>query len=48
MTIIEERDYITNNKSSGYRSYHIVINYPLQQIDGEKIIKAEIQIRLWR
>ena len=45
MTIIEERDYITNNKSSGYRSYHIVINYPLQQIDGEKIIKAEIQIR---
>ena len=45
MTIIEERDYITNNKSSGYRSYHIVINYPLQQIDGEKIVKAEIQIR---
>ena len=49
MTIIEERDYITNNKSSGYRSYHIVINYPLQQIDGEKIIKAdEIAARLRR
>ena len=42
---LRKRNYITNNKSSGYRSYHIVINYPLQQIDGEKIIKAEIQIR---
>lgn len=45
MKITEERDYVTNNKSSGYRSYHMVVEYPLQQIDGEKIVKAEIQIR---
>jgi putative GTP pyrophosphokinase len=43
--IVEERDYITNMKSSGYRSYHIIIKYPLQTAHGEKHIFAEIQIR---
>lgn len=45
MKVIIERDYITNKKASGYRSYHVVIEYPVQLIDGEKIILAEIQIR---
>nr|WP_253953566.1 GTP pyrophosphokinase family protein [Pediococcus ethanolidurans] len=45
MTIIEERDYINNEKPSGYRSYHIVVEYPVQLISGEKKILAEIQIR---
>ena len=45
MTILEERDYISNVKPSGYRSYHIVIEYPVQLITGEKRILAEIQIR---
>lgn len=43
--IIEERDYISHNKASGYRSYHIVISYPVQTIYGEKKILVEIQIR---
>ncbi|MFS0782856.1 GTP pyrophosphokinase family protein [Bacillus sp. 1P06AnD] len=43
--IIEERDYISHEKSSGYRSYHVVIQYPVQTIYGEKKILAEIQIR---
>lgn len=43
--IEEERDYITNIKNSGYRSYHIIIKYPLQTGHGEKMIFAEIQIR---
>ncbi|WP_192986431.1 GTP pyrophosphokinase [Carnobacterium mobile] len=43
--IVEERDYITNQKESGYRSYHVVFEYPVQVIDGEKIILAEVQIR---
>ena len=43
--IIEERDYISNKKTSGYRSYHLIIRYPVQTIDGEKYILAEIQIR---
>jgi putative GTP pyrophosphokinase len=43
--IVEERDYITNQKPSGYRSYHVVIRYPVQTITGEKKILVEIQIR---
>lgn len=43
--IIQERDYIANKKASGYRSYHLVIEYPVQLISGEKKILVEIQIR---
>lgn len=43
--IVEERDYITNKKPSGYRAYHVVIEYPVETIQGEKKILAEIQIR---
>lgn len=43
--ILEERDYITNTKPSGYRSYHLVIEYPLNTAWGIKNVLAEIQIR---
>ena len=43
--IVEERNYITHKKTSGYRSYHVVIRYPVQTIHGEKKILVEIQIR---
>ena len=45
LKIIEERDYISNKKQSGYRSYHIIIEYPVQTIHGEISLLAEIQIR---
>lgn len=45
LEIVEERDYINNIKESGYRSYHIIIKYPVQTAFGEKKILAEIQIR---
>ncbi|WML49552.1 GTP pyrophosphokinase family protein [Neobacillus sp. PS3-34] len=45
LEVIEERDYISHKKMSGYRSYHVVIRYPVQTINGEKKILAEIQIR---
>ncbi|WP_099974407.1 MULTISPECIES: GTP pyrophosphokinase [Lactobacillaceae] len=45
MQVIEERDYIANSKPSGYRSYHVVIEYPIQTSQGQKQILAEIQIR---
>ncbi|PMC40423.1 GTP pyrophosphokinase [Bacillus sp. UMB0899] len=45
LEIIEERDYITNQKDSGYRSYHLVAKYPVQTIAGEKKLLVEIQIR---
>ncbi|MGX7030555.1 GTP pyrophosphokinase [Vagococcus zengguangii] len=45
MRVVNELDYIANKKESGYRSYHLIIEYPVQSIDGEKKIYAEIQIR---
>lgn len=45
LEVVEERDYISHKKTSGYRSYHVVIRYPVQTIHGEKNILAEIQIR---
>ncbi len=43
--VIEERDYISDTKQSGYRSYHVIIEYPIETLDGSKSILAEIQIR---
>lgn len=45
LEIITEKDYIKKNKASGYRSYHLIIKYPVETIQGEKVILAEIQIR---
>lgn len=45
LRIVEERDYISHKKTSGYRSYHVVIEYPVQTIHGEKKLLVEIQIR---
>ncbi|MCX7570056.1 GTP pyrophosphokinase family protein [Tumebacillus sp. DT12] len=45
MTVVEERDYVTNRKPSGYRSYHFIVKYPVQTADGEKELLAEIQLR---
>ncbi|HHY20325.1 MAG TPA: GTP pyrophosphokinase family protein, partial [Bacilli bacterium] len=43
--IVEERDYVNNEKPSGYRSYHIIIRYPVQTISGIRKILVELQIR---
>lgn len=43
--IIIERDYINNKKASGYRSYHLVIDYPVERIEGTRHLLIEIQIR---
>ena len=45
MSIREEKDYITNAKTSGYRSFHIILNYDVYTIKGLQTIQAEIQIR---
>lgn len=45
MEIVAVKDYITNQKESGYRSYHVVVRYPIQTAFGHKKILAEIQIR---
>ncbi|MFD1017874.1 GTP pyrophosphokinase [Thalassobacillus hwangdonensis] len=43
--IVEEKDYVSDKKDSGYRSYHVIIRYPVETIHGEKKVLAEIQIR---
>lgn len=45
LRIVYEKDYISNTKISGYKSYHIIIQYPVQTALGEQSILAEIQIR---
>lgn len=45
MKVIEEKDYITHSKPSGYRSHHMIIEYPVETIQGRIVIVAEIQIR---
>lgn len=45
MTVVLERDYVQHKKDSGYRSYHVVVEYPVDTIDGPKKVWAEIQIR---
>ena len=45
MIVKREKDYITQSKPSGYRSYHIIVYYTVQTIKGPKNLEAEIQIR---
>ncbi|AJY73359.1 GTP pyrophosphokinase [Paenibacillus beijingensis] len=45
LTLIYEKDYITNYKESGYRSYHMIVEYPVQTAVGHKKVLAEVQIR---
>ncbi|MDQ6423310.1 GTP pyrophosphokinase family protein [Paenibacillus sp. LHD-117] len=45
LELVYEKDYITNYKDSGYRSFHIIVRYPVQTALGYKNVLAEIQIR---
>lgn len=43
--VINEKDYIVNPKKSGYRSYHLIVEIPVELINGKTKVSAEIQIR---
>lgn len=45
MTIKSEKDYVKNQKDSGYRSYHLIVYYNVETSQGSKKIQAEIQVR---
>ncbi|MCR8965397.1 GTP pyrophosphokinase family protein [Brevibacillus halotolerans] len=45
MKIFLEKDYVTQPKETGYRGYHLAVEYPIMTIDGQKTIPVEIQIR---
>lgn len=43
--IKQEKDYINEPKDSGYRSYHMIVWYTVETMEGPKKIMVEIQIR---
>ncbi len=45
LTIREEKDYVNNTKQSGYRSYHLIVEYKVFVPDTFLEIPVEIQIR---
>ena len=45
MEILKERDYVSNMKVSGYRSYHLIIRYPVVTALGKTFVLCEMQIR---
>ncbi len=44
-TVIKQKDYISNPKPSGYRSYHLIINVPVHLAEKKFYAPVEIQIR---
>lgn len=45
MEVKREKDYIRKSKPSGYRSYHVIVYYTVQTLNGPKKLEVEIQIR---
>lgn len=43
--IIKEKDYVTKPKKSGYSSYHMIVEVPVNIVGKIVPIKVEIQIR---
>jgi putative GTP pyrophosphokinase len=43
--VIKKKDYISNPKPSGYRSFHIIVNVPVYLSNEKKYAPVEIQIR---
>ncbi len=45
MEIMKIKDYLKEKKPSGYKSYHLIIRYPVYTVFGYKEVLVEIQIR---
>ena len=43
--ILQEKDYIRQEKENGYRSLHIIVGIPVYHIDGMDYYPVEIQMR---
>ena len=43
--LLQKKDYISNPKTSGYRSLHLIVAIPVHLADGKRMTKVEIQIR---
>ena len=45
INLINEKDYVTNPKKSGYSSYHMVLEVPIILSQKTMYVKVELQIR---
>jgi len=45
LKVLYDKDFISNPKDSGYRSYHIIVMVPVDLVSEKVMVKAEIQIR---
>ena len=45
LILIKEKDYITNPKPNGYRSYHLIVGVPIYYMDTMEYYPVEIQFR---
>jgi len=45
MKVLNEKNYVTEPKPSGYRSYHLILEVPVYLTDSVHHIPVEIQIR---
>ncbi len=43
--VINEKDFISSPKKTGYRSYHLIVEVPVELINEKVMVKAEVQIR---
>lgn len=45
INILNEKDYVSNPKKSGYSSYHLIVEVPVKLTNNTINVKCEIQIR---
>ncbi len=45
INIVQEKDYITNPKKSGYRAHHLIVEVPVELSSGVIPVRCEIQVR---
>jgi len=45
IAILDEKDYVNNPKSGGYRSYHIIVEVPVYFSGKTEMVPVEVQIR---
>lgn len=43
--VLKEKDYINNPKKSGYESYHLILDVPVNLLEKIIYVKVEVQIR---
>ena len=43
--VVDTKNYVDNPKESGYKSFHLIVEVPVETIMGKKKVNAEIQVR---